>query len=130
MQSYNEFTGFVKLQAVKELEGNYSEDIPWSTHIQKVIAMLGDIKNLDMSQDETLVLSDFNVSLDKLSVRGKVSNLLLLYYTSAEKGMTSLIDRFKKLDFISDMRIKNYTKNKDTGFFSFVLEANVNKDGK
>lgn len=38
--SYNSLTGFVKLQAVKELEGNYSEDMPWSTHIQKVISML------------------------------------------------------------------------------------------
>lgn len=77
-----------------------------------------------------MVLSDFKVSLENLSVRGKVSNLLLLYYTSPEKGLVSLIDRFKKLDFISDMRIKNYSKDKDTGFFSFVLEANVNKDGK
>lgn len=120
-------TGFVKLQAVKELEGQYT-DIPRSTHIQKVVSMLNDIKSLAAGQDQTLVLSDFTVSLDKLSVRGKVSSLLLLYYTNPEKGIVSLIDRFKTLDFISNMRIKNYSK--DNGFFSFVLEANVNDNGK
>ena len=35
---------------------------------------------------------------------------------------------YQLLYFIQDMHIKNYTKNGD--FFSFVLEANVTKDGK
>jgi len=44
--------------------------------------------------------------------------------------MVSLIDRFKNLDFIENLYIKNYTKDKDEIFFSFILEANVIKDAK
>jgi hypothetical protein len=44
--------------------------------------------------------------------------------------MISLIDKFKDLNFIENMHIKNYTKGKDGNFFSFILEANVIKDGK
>jgi hypothetical protein len=44
--------------------------------------------------------------------------------------MISLIDRFKNLDFIENLYIKNYTREKNENFFSFILEANVIKDGK
>lgn len=129
LETYKNLTGFTKLMAVKELEGKYDE-IPWSTHINKVITMLEDIKRVDKSNDETLLLSDFNVTLDKISVKGRVSNLILLYYSNPTKWITSLIDKFKSLDFIENMHIKNYTKEKDSNFFSFILEANVIKDAK
>jgi hypothetical protein len=115
--------------AVKELEGQYDE-IPRSTHINKVITMLEEIRKLDQSWDETLLLSDFNVDLEKISVQWRVSSLALLYYSNSEKGIISLIDRFKNLDFIENLYIKNYTKEKDGNFFSFILEANVIKDAK
>lgn len=129
LENYKSLTGFTKLMAVKELEGKYDE-IPRSTHIKKVITMLEEIRNLDQSWDETLVLSDFNVDLQKISVKWRVSNLILLYYSNQERGIISLIDRFKNLDFIENLYIKNYTRDNDDNSFSFVLEANVIKDGK
>ncbi len=115
--------------AVKELEGKYDE-IPWSIHIKKVISMLEEIKNLDQSGDETLILSDVNVDLEKISVKWRVSSLVLLYYSNPERWIISLIDRFKNLDFIEKLYIKNYTREKESNFFSFILEANVIKDAK
>lgn len=129
LENYKSLTGFTKLMAVKELEWKYDE-IPRSTHINKVINMLEEIRNLDQSWDETLVLSDFNVDLQKISVKWRVSNLILLYYSNPGKSIISLIDRFKNLDFIENLYIKNYTREKDWNFFSFILEANVIKDAK
>jgi hypothetical protein len=76
------------------------------------------------------LLSDFNVDLQKISVKWQVSDLKLLYYSNSERWIISLIDRFKNLDFIENLYIKNYTKDKDEIFFSFILEANVIKDAK
>ena len=129
LENYKSLTWFTKLMAVKELEWKYDE-IPRSTHINKVINMLQEIKNLDQTNDETLLLSDFNVDLQKISVKWRVSNLTLLYYSNPERWMISLIDRFKNLDFIENLYIKNYTREKNENFFSFILEANVIKDGK
>jgi len=129
LENYKSLTWFTKLMAVKELEWKYDE-IPRSTHIKKVITMLEEIKNLDQNWDETLILSDFNVDLDKISVKWRVSSLALLYYSNSERNIISLIDRFKNLDFIENLYIKNYTREKDSNFFSFILEANVIKDAK
>lgn len=129
LENYKSLTGFTKLMAVKELEGKYDE-IPWSIHIKKVISMLEEIKNLDQSGDETLILSDVNVDLEKISVKWRVSSLVLLYYSNPERWIISLIDRFKNLDFIEKLYIKNYTREKESNFFSFILEANVIKDAK
>lgn len=129
LEKYKSLTWFTKLMAVKELEWKYDE-VPRSTHINKVITMLQEIKNLDQRNDETILLSDFNVDLQKISVKWQVSDLKLLYYSNSERGIISLIDRFKNLDFIENLYIKNYTKDKDAIFFSFILEANVIKDAK
>lgn len=129
LEEYKSLTWFTKLMAVKELEWKYDE-IPWSTHINKVITMLQEIKNLDQKNDETILLSDFNVDLQKISVKWQVSDLKLLYYSNSERWIVSLIDRFKNLDFIENLYIKNYTKDNNEIFFSFILEANVIKDAK
>ncbi len=129
LEDYKALTGFTKLIAVKELEWKYDE-IPRSTHINKVIDMLEEIKNLDQSHDESIVLSDFNVDLQKISLKWRVSNLALLYYSNSERWIVSLIDRFKGLDFIENLYIKNYSKDSHEEVFSFILEANVIKDAK
>lgn len=124
---YETLTWYIKLSALKELE-TQSNTMPWSERINKVIEMLNDLKNLTTNQSETITLSDFKVSLDSISLRGKVSSLLLLYYSSPEKNIVSLIDRFEKLDFITDIKIKTYDKWEDWTF-DFVLDAKVNQDG-
>ena len=93
-----------------------------------MIAMLEDLKKVDTSTTDTIVLSDFNVSMDKITLKGQVSNLLLLYYSSPLKGVTSLIDRFSSLDFVKNIRIQTYDRVGDNNFYEFVLEANVIND--
>lgn len=127
LESYKLLTGYNKLQAVKILEEKQT-NIPWSDHISKMIAMLEDLKKIDTSTTDTIALSDFNVSMDKITLKGQVSNLLLLYYTSPSKGVKSLIDRFSSLDFVKNIRIQTYDRVGDNNYYEFVLEANVIND--
>ncbi len=69
-------------------------------------------------------MSDFEVSLDKIKLNGKVSTLKALYYNAPNGNFKSLFDRFQALDFIKDLEIKNYDKV-DKKYFDFVLHANV-----
>lgn len=126
--SYRSLTGYNKLQAVKLLETKQTE-IPRSDHINKVIKMLEDLKSVQSPTTDSIVLSDFKVSLDKISLKGQVSNLVLLYYSDPSKGIISLFDRFSQLDFIKDIRVQTYDKVWDANYFQFVLEANVITDG-
>ena len=68
LESYKLLTGYNKLQAVKILEEK-QVTMPWSDHITKVIAMLEDLKKVDTSTSDTIVLSDFNVSIDKITLK-------------------------------------------------------------
>lgn len=127
LESYKTIEGYNKLQAVKILEEKQTT-MPWSDHITKVIKMLEDMKQVDTSSTDTIALSDFNVSLDKITLKGQVSNLLLLYYSNPSKGIRSLIDRFSSLDFIKNIRIQTYDRVAETNYYEFVLEANVIND--
>jgi len=127
LDAYKQLPGYNKLQAVKILESKQTT-MPWSDHITKVITMLNELKNITPSGGDSIALSDFNVSLDKITLKGKVSNLLLLYYSDATKGVVSLFDRFSALDFVKDIRIQTYDKVGDNNYFEFVLEANVVND--
>ena len=102
--------------------------MPWAKHIAQMIDMLEDMKNIDASSTDTVVLSDFNVSLDKITLKGQVSNLLLLYYSNASRNVLSLIDRFSGLDFVQNIRIQTYDRVGDNNYYEFVLEANVIND--
>jgi len=126
--SYKALTGYNKLQAVKLLE-NQQADIPRSDHINKVIQMLESIKSVQSSSADSITLSDFKVDLDKLSLKGQVSSLTLLYSSNPQKHIVSLLDRFSQLDFIKNIRIQTYDKVGDTDMFDFVLEANIVNDG-
>lgn len=126
--SYKTLTGYNKLQAVKLLE-NKQTAIPRSDHINKVIQMLETLKNLQPWNSGSIILSDFKVSLDKISLKGQVSSLLLLYYSDPQSNVVSLLDRFGQLDFIKDIRIQTYDKVGDNNYFQFVLEANVINNG-
>jgi len=117
---------FTKLETTRYLSQTLRQ-MPWSVHIPKVISIVDALQSLDGGDNGSIQLSDFKVSLDKISLRGTVSNLLLLYYSAPERGFLSLLDRFAELDFIQDMRVQNYNKSTD-GTFEFVLQANVIHD--
>jgi len=128
LAGYGTLTGYIKLSAIRQLETE-TNTMPWAERINKVIEMLNELQNLTSNQTETISLSDFKVSLDSISLRGKVSSLLLLYYSNPEKNIVSLLDRFEQLDFIKDIKIKTYDKDTTDNTFGFVLEAKVTNDG-
>lgn len=117
---------FSQLETTRYLQDTLRQ-MPRSQHIPKVIGIVDALESLDGADGWSIQLSDFKVSLEKISLRGTVSNLLLLYYSSPERGFVSLLDRFSQLDFIKDMRVQNYTKSTD-GNYEFVLQANVIND--
>jgi len=128
LDAYKILTGYNKLQAVKILEEQQTS-MPWSNHIADMIQMLQDIKQIDSTTSDSIILSDFDVSLDKITLKGQVSNLLLLYYSNPERNILSLIDRFSSLDFVKNIRIQTYDRVGENNVYEFVLEANVINDG-
>jgi hypothetical protein len=73
-----QMTGYAKYMAATHIEDQYT-DASWSTRIKKVIAMLDELESFSDNQTERLVLSDFYVSLDTISFKGRVSDLSVLY---------------------------------------------------
>ena len=68
LEAYKLLTGYNKFQAVKLLEEKQA-NMPRSDHITKVIAMLEDLKQVDASDTDIIVLSDFNVSLEQITLK-------------------------------------------------------------
>lgn len=121
--------GYKKFLAVKSLESKTSWMFRYE-RIEKISEILDDLRNIDGEDwESTIELSDFNVSLEELSLRGVVSSLKDLYYTNASWRIKAVLDRFESLDFIEKMTIKEYQKIDE--WFEFVLYANViNNDWK
>ena len=127
LSSYTLLTWYNKLQAVKTLEAQ-QVTLPWSNYITQIVAMLEDLKRTDMSSNDGILLSDFNVSMDKITLKWQVSDLELLYHSQNSTDAQSLIDRFSGLDFVQNIRIQTYDRIDDTNYYEFVLEANVIND--
>lgn len=117
---------YEKYDAIRNLE-NQSKVMPWFDHITKIIDILNSLRSVDSSESDSVILTDFNVSLDTISLRWRVSNLSTLYYSSDKNGIQSLIDKFEALDFIKNMTIQSYNKVED-GYFEFVLQAKIIND--
>jgi len=131
LEKYKQTTWYNKLYLIRELESS-SQSMPWSEHIPKIIWILEDLKSIDPSwtgENESIILSDFRVNLNEISLRWKVSNLRLLYHSSPTWKFKALIDRFEALDFIKDMKIRTYDKIWER-YFEFFLNAKIQNDGK
>jgi hypothetical protein len=125
--AFSALPGFDKLQLVKKMESE-NRQMPWSEHIQAVMNIFDAVLGVDTAETKNIVLSDFSISLEEISVKGYVSNLRILYYSPASAPNTSLIERFEKLDFLSDISIKNYEQAEDSIGYNFVLTAKVIND--
>jgi hypothetical protein len=128
--AFSDIPGFDKLKLVKQMENTYAQ-MPRSDHIQEVREIFNAILNVDTTDTANIVLSDFKISLEEVSLRGYVSNLRILYQSPASAPHTSLIERFEKLKFLSNITIKKYEKAEDNIGYNFVLTAKVtNNDTK
>lgn len=131
LEKYKQSTGYNKLYLIRELEKS-AQSMPRSEHIPKIIWILEDLKSIDPTwtgENDSIVLSDFKVTLNEISLKWRVSSLKLLYYNSSTWKFKALIDRFQDLDFIEDMKIKTYDKVWEK-YFEFVLNAKIKNNGK
>ena len=131
LERYKQSTWYNKLYLIRELEKS-SQSMPRSEHIPKIISILEDLKWIDSTwtwENDSIVLSDFRVNLNEISLRWRVSSLKLLYYNSPSWKFKALIDRFQDLDFIEDMKIKTYDKIWEK-YFEFVLNAKIKNNGE
>lgn len=116
---------FKKFDRVSALEKSI-KIMPRHIHIPKVINILDRIRNTDPDEQwDKIELSDFSVSLDTISLKGTVKNLILVHGTPKYKW---LIDTFSELEFIKNMKIMDYRTIGDR--FEFTLQATVSIDGK
>ena len=117
----NKYAGLEKL-------ASQQPSLQWSDRISMIVTMLDDLKDVDTSNSNTIVLNNFQVNLDDMSLDGTVSSLKLLYgFRLADKVFTGVIDRFVALPFIDKMEILNYSDS--SSGVNFTLHAKVNGNG-
>lgn len=108
---------------------NFAKDITTdgmikrSDHIRALIDVLNSIEDTSYVWSNAIKLTDFTISPDKITLKGKVNDLLLLYYSSPEHNFVSVIDRFTSLSFVSNVSIKQYTKSNNA--YAFTLTADI-----
>lgn len=129
--AFSEERWFDKLQYAKSLENSISS-MPRSDHIETIMNYLWDLVRVDKSDTFNVSFSDFELSLEKISLHWYVSSLRLLYKGSNYQSWSkALIEKFEELEFLDHLSIKEYDKSSDNLWYEFVLNANVtNKNGK
>jgi hypothetical protein len=123
LSDHESATSYDKFLLVSDLEQKVTE-MPWFEHIPKILQIFQDLKNLDPTSSDVITLSDFNVNLDEINLKGSVSTLKALYYNSPTGNFKALLERFEELDFIKDISIRSYDRVSDR-YFEFVLNAKV-----
>jgi len=127
LASFSDKAWYDKLQYVKGMEKNNSM-MPWSDHVNAIMAIFGELLDVDKSDTFNITFSNFEISLEKISLDGYVTNLRLLYQWANSK--TGLIARFEELDFLDNISIKTYEKSEEDLWYEFTLTANVVNNGK
>ena len=127
LKSFSEEPGYDKLQYVKNLEAS-NKMMPWSDHINAIMAIFGDLLDVDKSDTFNIEFSNFEISLEKIKLDGHVVNLSILYRWA--NSNTGLITRFEELDFLDNISIKTYEKSEWELWYDFTLTANVINNGK
>ena len=116
--------GFNEFLAVKELESTRTH-LPWSTYINKILEILDKVKSVEKDDENNVILSDFKVNLQELSLNGVVKSLKTLY-----NGTWALLERFQDLEFLQDITVRKYERGSDYNGFAFTLSAKVVNDAR
>ena len=127
LKGFSDKPGYDKLQYVQDLEES-DNTMPWSDHINAIMAIFGDLLDVDRSDTFNITFSNFEISLEKIKLDGYVTNLRLLYEWANSKN--GLIARFEELDFLDNISIKTYEKAEWELWYDFTLTANVINNGK
>ena len=99
--------------------------IPWSTYINKILEILDKVKSVEKDDENNVILSDFKVNLQELSLNGVVKSLKTLY-----NGTWALLESFQDLEFLQDITVRKYERGSDYNGFAFTLSAKVVNDAR
>lgn len=108
---------YKKLQTAVALNRTLTQ-VPWSQQIRIIRNLLS---ILDRYSTDQIQLSDFQVTLEKIALKGKVSDLSLVY------GSGGVIDTFIRPNLVKNLQIQKYQRLDQ--FFDFTLQALINVDG-
>ena len=115
---------FFSYSFAQELANN--QEVKRAEQITALTNVLKKIQNDNKIGGNAIYLSDFSISPTELSLRGRVNDLILLYYSSEANNYTNLIDRFVELEFLDNISIKQY--DKVGNYYEFTLHATINSD--
>ena len=127
LAGFSDKPGYNKLQYVQEMEKT-NLMMPWSDHINAIMAIFGDLLDVDRSDTFNIAFSNFEISLEEIRLDGYVTNLRILYQWANSKKW--LIEQFEELDFLNNISIKTYEKSEWELWYQFTLTANVINNGK
>lgn len=110
-------TAYKKYQSAKQVM-----QVAWqmdrSQNIQYLIELLDELTALD-STDNSIALTNFQITEEKVSLRWSVSSIKNVYRE------WWVIDKFESFDFIEKITIPYYRRDGDTDMMSFVLDASI-----
>jgi hypothetical protein len=78
LASFSDKPGYNKLQYIQEMEKT-NLMMPWSDHINAIMAIFGDLLDVDRSDTFNIAFSNFEISLEEIRLDGYVTNLRILY---------------------------------------------------
>ncbi len=90
-------------------------DVSWINNITSLIWVFDTVSSIGDWQE--IVLEDFSVDMNNVSLRGSISELDLVY------SDWWLIDEFVELDFIEEVNIPSYSKRND--YYNFDLSSKI-----
>ena len=67
LNSFSDKPGYDKLQYVQDMETN-NHMMPWSDHINAILAIFGDLLDVDKSDTFNIEFSNFEISLERIKL--------------------------------------------------------------
>lgn len=126
MEALGQFENYTKLEFANKIKIENKNEISREDRINLIIDTLQTMTNLSYGWGKWIKLYDFNVSLEKMSLRWEVSDISLLYFDSTDSKQ-NLIDLIKKLPFVQNIEIKKYESSDDTIKFSLNATLDIKK---
>jgi len=122
IESLAQFDDYIKLEFANKIKIENKNEINRKDRINLIIETLDTMNNISYGWWKWIKLYDFDISLEKMSLRWEVSDISLLYFESNQNEI-NIIDLIKKLPFVEDIEIKRYENEMDN--IKFWLNATL-----
>lgn len=108
---------YKKYQAAKAVMAE-AWNMNWNENIEYLVDLLDELTELD-TIDNTVKLENFQISDNTINLKWSVYSIKSMYKE------WWVIDKFESFDFITNITIPSYKKDKETGEIRFVLDASI-----